>query len=494
MKNFIITSIIVALFATGTTLVAQSNQKEYLGLPGDNLNLYAVMRLFQDSKTLEDFERSLNDQNSTINNLDLNGDNLVDYIRVVDNVDGDVHNIVMQVAVSPVQNQDVAVFTVQRFQNGQVFIQLTGDEALYGKNYIIEPVFDNANISETPNPGYTGTERPVQVTYVKTTPLEIATWPLISFIFHPTYTIWHSSWNWGYYPSYWHPWRPFSWDYYYGYHYYNNDDYYSHYRHMDYHRDPHWNDYYYHGKRSSSPDVNHRIDMGYYKSTYSHPEDRRNGETRFAEKNPEQYKKSSRMSTGNNSNATQRPGSGMNNRPSQNQPSGNGSMSNRRTTTQGYDKSVTNQPSGNGSMTNRKTTTQGYDKSVTSQPSGNGSMTNRRNTTQGTTKTITNQPSGNSPVSNRKSTAPETNRSGTNPSSGTKVETSRQPVNTVSEKSMMNRPSGTSATTEQKTEQSKTTKINTSTTKDNKNTKTVTSTKKDNQTKVNQKQETDRRN
>ena len=31
-----------------------------LGLPGDNLDLYAVMDLFQKSKTIEDFEKSLN--------------------------------------------------------------------------------------------------------------------------------------------------------------------------------------------------------------------------------------------------------------------------------------------------------------------------------------------------------------------------------------------------------------------------------------------------
>src|ERR1035437_10582049 len=66
MKKFIIISILMALFASGNSLMAQDNQGESLGLPGDNLNLYAVMKLFQESKTLEDFERSLNDQNSTI--------------------------------------------------------------------------------------------------------------------------------------------------------------------------------------------------------------------------------------------------------------------------------------------------------------------------------------------------------------------------------------------------------------------------------------------
>jgi len=96
MKKFILASILVGFFAAGSSIIAQEKQDDYLGLPGDNLNLYAVMKMFQESKTLEEFERNLNDEKSNINNLDLNGDGLIDYIRVIDNVDGDVHNIVLQ--------------------------------------------------------------------------------------------------------------------------------------------------------------------------------------------------------------------------------------------------------------------------------------------------------------------------------------------------------------------------------------------------------------
>jgi hypothetical protein len=298
MKKFVITSILVALFAAGTSLIAQDKQEDYLGLPGDNLNLYAVMRLFQQSKTLEEFERNLNDPNTNINNLDLNGDNLIDYIKVFDDVDGDVHNIVLQVAVSPKENQDVAVFTVQRFNNGQVQIQLTGDEVLYGRNYIVEPIYDDRTVAGTPNPGYTGTSRTVQnITYVRTTPLEIAAWPLVRFIYLPSYTVWHSSWSWGYYPTYWHPWRPFSWNYYYGYHYNWYHDYYAHYRRWDDHRYSRWNDFYYNGRRSYSPDVHHRIETGNYKATYSHPDQRKDGEEMFAKNHPDQYRRSSAIST-----------------------------------------------------------------------------------------------------------------------------------------------------------------------------------------------------
>lgn len=298
MKKIIITSILAALFASGTLLRAQDMHDDYLGLPGDNLNLYAVMNLFRESKTLEEFERNLNDEKTNINNLDLNNDNLIDYIKVIDNIDGDVHNIVLQVAVSPRENQDVAVFTVQRFNNGQVFIQLTGDEELYGKDYIVEPITDAA---ETPNPGYTGPA----ITYVRTTPAQIAVWPVVSFIYMPDYRVWHSSWYWGYYPNYWHPWRPFSWHFYYGYHYPRYHDYYANYRIWHTHRDSHWHDYYYVGKRSYSPEVNHYIHEGTYKTTYSHPDQRHDGEVLFAKNHPDQYRRYSDRSSGN-SNPTNR--------------------------------------------------------------------------------------------------------------------------------------------------------------------------------------------
>ncbi|MCK7535326.1 MAG: hypothetical protein MZV63_32255 [Marinilabiliales bacterium] len=124
MKKFLITSLLAVLAATTTIVRAQNNQEAYLGLLGDNLNLYAVMNLFQESQTLEEFERKLNEENSRINNLDLNGDNFVDYITVNDFVDGNVHNIVLRVALNRFENQDIAVFTVERFRNGAVQIQL----------------------------------------------------------------------------------------------------------------------------------------------------------------------------------------------------------------------------------------------------------------------------------------------------------------------------------------------------------------------------------
>jgi len=286
MKKLITTSIIAVLVSFVTTVFSQNYPEEYLGLPGDNLNLYAVMKLFRESKTLEDFERGLNDENSRINNLDLNGDNLIDYITVTDYVDGNVHTIVLRALLDRNESQDVAIFTVEKFRNGSVEIQLIGDEALYGRNYIIEPIYD-----ETPNPGYMGNRASAtNVTLVRTTTYQVATWPVIRFIFTPNYVVWRSSWYWGYYPVSWRPWRPYYWHYYYGYHYNWYHDYYVHYRFWSRPRYTNYNTYYI-SIRTQSPRVYSRIKEGSYRETYSRPEQRREGEILFTKMHPTQTRR-----------------------------------------------------------------------------------------------------------------------------------------------------------------------------------------------------------
>jgi hypothetical protein len=284
MKKLIILPILVFLLAGALKLNAQNKTEEYLGLPGDNFNLYAAMNLFQESETLEGFERSLNDPEVMVNNLDLNGDNYVDYIMVMDYPDDDVHNIVLRVALDKKEFQDIAVFTVQKFRNGSVQIQLVGDEALYGPNYIVEPIYD-----ETPNPGYVGNSgikksNRKNVTVVTTTYYEVASWPLIIYISRPTYVVWRSSWGWGYYPEYWHPWTPHYYHYYYGYHYSWNSHYYSYYRPWKHHRCDRYRTVYYTSIRHQSPTVVINVNRGNYRNTYSRPEKRREGEVLYSQR------------------------------------------------------------------------------------------------------------------------------------------------------------------------------------------------------------------
>ncbi len=289
MKKYIFT-LFLLVAATGISVRVNGQTPDYLGLPGDNLNLFAVMKLFQESKTLEVFERDLNNEDMHINNLDLDQDGRIDYIRVVDHADGNYHTIVLQDALGPRDIQDVAVFTVQRDRHGNVSIQLTGDEALYGRDYIVEPNYADLEYNETPNPGYAyyNTVNGETVVVNRTTTIEVAAWPLIRFMFLPTYVAWQSPWYYNYYPSYWHPWRPYYWHYYYGYHYNWDPYYYGHYRVYHQHRDHYWHDTYYSQRRSYSHVVVNHVESGSYRRTYSHPEARRAGYDMYYKKHPEQ--------------------------------------------------------------------------------------------------------------------------------------------------------------------------------------------------------------
>ena len=79
----------------------------------DNLDLRAVASIFGDSRDLEDFERRLNDPKNQISNLDLNNDNQVDYLRVIESVEGNTHLIVLQSVLGKDLFQDVATVEVE---------------------------------------------------------------------------------------------------------------------------------------------------------------------------------------------------------------------------------------------------------------------------------------------------------------------------------------------------------------------------------------------
>jgi len=220
-------------------------QQPELGLPGDNLNLYGVLNIFQKSPTLEEFEGNLNNPDSKVNNLDLNGDGQIDYIHVVDNMNGSIHDIVLRVDINGTETQDVAVIEVEKYANNQVHVQIIGDEALYGKDYIVEPQ------RNTPNPGYQGNVEVNRTYYAPDT------WPIMGFMFAPSYVMWSSPYHWGYYPHFWHPWSPISYGVYYGYH----RPYYQNYRRTYTYSSPAAHAYY----------APHRVSSVYVKKTYPAP-------------------------------------------------------------------------------------------------------------------------------------------------------------------------------------------------------------------------------
>lgn len=143
----------------------------------DNLDLKAVASIFGESENLEDFEKRLNDPKLKISNLDLNEDQQVDYLRVIESVEGNTHLIVIQAILEKNIFQDVATIEVEKDSYNKMQVQVVGDVYMYGNNFIYEPVYVNSPI-------------------------------LFSYFWAPNYRIYHSRWNWGYYPRFYYYWRP----------------------------------------------------------------------------------------------------------------------------------------------------------------------------------------------------------------------------------------------------------------------------------------------
>ncbi len=200
MKRSLLFFIVVSMSLVSLPVFSQTEKDTtaLLGLPGDNLDLYAVLTLFQKSKTIEDFEKSLNDEKSKINNLDLDLNKKVDFIKVVTRKDGDAYSFILQVDVSKTEIQDVAVILVNKDKDKKVTIQMVGDEELYGKDYVIEP---KGTSSVTSNPAYTGSD-PIIVNAPATTTVVVESTPIVQYVYSPVYVPYYPPYYYGYYPPY----------------------------------------------------------------------------------------------------------------------------------------------------------------------------------------------------------------------------------------------------------------------------------------------------
>lgn len=196
-----------------------------LGLPGDNLDLYAVLDLFQKSKTIEEFEKSLNLEKTGINNLDLDLDQKVDFIKVVTTNEGDDFTFILQDEVSKTETQDVAVILVSKDKDKKITMQIVGDEDLYGKNYIVE-LKESKTPAVTANPGYTGTDTVKIVSApAKTTTVVVESTPIVQYVYSPVYVPYYPPYTYGYYPPYYSPFFVMSVGIYIGHHSYYHGGY-----------------------------------------------------------------------------------------------------------------------------------------------------------------------------------------------------------------------------------------------------------------------------
>lgn len=194
----------VAVLTAWCSSVTYSQDSDSLGVIGDNLDLYAVLDAFKDAENLEEFEKTLNDSESEINNIDLDEDGEVDYIQVHDEGEDDAHAIILRVDLSETETQDLAAIELEKTGDNEATVQIVGDEEIYGEDYIVEPKQEDAITKRLMVPNIII--------------INVWGWRSVRWIYGPTYVRWRSPWRWGLYPRWWKPWRPVRWSVYHGRH------------------------------------------------------------------------------------------------------------------------------------------------------------------------------------------------------------------------------------------------------------------------------------
>lgn len=122
---------------TTVTTVTVTN---YNSDPCFSLDLNAVAAAFAESRSVREFEELLNSSRYMINNLDLNHDGWIDYLRVIETHRGYYHTFLIQACLDYGVFQDVATLIAERRSNA-LYVEVVGDRYLYGYNYIVRPVF-----------------------------------------------------------------------------------------------------------------------------------------------------------------------------------------------------------------------------------------------------------------------------------------------------------------------------------------------------------------
>jgi len=148
---------------------------ESANVPGFNVGEFA--NLLKTTKDPNAIEQAINAPNNTINNLDLNGDGNIDYVKVVE---GANNTLTVIDETSATQSVTVATLTVN--QQTQT-MQVAGNQAYCGDNYMYS------------------------------THYTLGDYLFMSYLFHP-HPYYVPMYHYGYYPRYYHPYRS-----YYGYGY-----------------------------------------------------------------------------------------------------------------------------------------------------------------------------------------------------------------------------------------------------------------------------------
>ncbi|HRD56673.1 MAG TPA: hypothetical protein PK504_01430 [Ferruginibacter sp.] len=209
--------LIAACIVLATTSQAQNQSGiDSTGVPGDNFCLQAAVALFKKAASPEEFEKMLNAENNHVNNLDLNEDGDIDYIRVIDNSEKDAHAFALQAVVSEKESQDIAVIEIEKTGDETAVLQIVGDEDIYGTEVIVEPTGEQNNDNvflglDVENSVVHGPNAENMNSAEMGIIVNVWFWPSVRFIYGPMYRPWISPWRWSYYPMGWRPWKPMRW-------------------------------------------------------------------------------------------------------------------------------------------------------------------------------------------------------------------------------------------------------------------------------------------
>ena len=158
---------------------------EKASLAGEGLDLKAVGELVKNCKDAPELEKKLNDPTTSVNNLDLNKDGQVDYIKVTEYGSGNTRGFSLTTEPTKGDVQELATIDIQKNQQTQqAEMSITGNQDVYGSNQTYQSSF---------SPGE---------------------FLLMAWLFSPR-PYYVSPYYFGYYPAYYHPWGCYP---YYAYH------------------------------------------------------------------------------------------------------------------------------------------------------------------------------------------------------------------------------------------------------------------------------------
>lgn len=204
--------VLICLSMSVLSADAQDNLLDSTGLPGDNFSLQGALEMFKKAGSPEEFEKLLNTEDNKVNNLDLNGDGNIDYIKVVNKKENNVQVFVLQDQVSDKESQDIAVIELQKNSDDNAVVQIVGDEDIYGEETIVEPD-DESNAYNMMESSFASGPNMESDAYDASRGIVVNVWfwPCVRYVYAPSYVVWVSPWSWYHHPMWWRPWRPLPW-------------------------------------------------------------------------------------------------------------------------------------------------------------------------------------------------------------------------------------------------------------------------------------------